>query len=174
MSFDQMLSYVAIFIFLLLLYPLLRLFMEYKDERQLQYLMTAVKIPAVLLIIASGAIFIFLLTHGSYVLPLPLIAFLLDLSMAVTIIVYKIQLNPDGKFQCIASSFSRTENIKRLSVIKNISIVLTAIFVFLNYKTFFIPASYRFIFLLFAYLFFILSCFLSGIVSQKKRFNPKP
>ncbi len=67
MSCEQMLSYVAIFIFLLLLYPLLTLFMEHKDERQLQYLMTAVKIPAVLLVIASGAIFIFLLTHGSYV-----------------------------------------------------------------------------------------------------------
>lgn len=171
MNLEQVLTYATIFLFLLLLYPLLALFMEHKDERQLQYLMIAIKIPTVLLIIAFGAIFI--LTHGSYVLPLSLIAFLLDLSMAVTIIVYKIQLNPDGKFQCIVNNFSGTKNIKRLSIIKNISIVLTAIFLFLNYKTFFIPISYRFIFLLCAYLFFILSCFLSSIVSQKKRFNSK-
>lgn len=168
MSNEQILSYIAIFLFLLFFYPLLSLFMEHKDERQLQYLMTAVKISSALLIIAFGAIFIFLLTHGSYFLPVPLAAFMLDLSMIITITVYKIQLNPDGKFQSIVSSFSKTKNIKRLGLIRNISIALTAIFLFLNYKTFFIPNSYRYIFLLCAYLFFILSCFWSSIISQLK------
>ena len=173
MSSEQILSYVAIILFLLFLYPLLTLFMEHKDERQLQYLMTAVKISAALLIIAFGAIFIFLLTHYSYSLPISITAFMLDLSMIITIVVYKMQLNPDGKFQSIAGIFLKTKNTKRLCSIKNASIILTAVFLFLNYKTFFIPNSYRFIFLLCAYLFFILSCFLSSIVSQRKYFNSK-
>ena len=168
MSNEQILSYIAIFLFILLFYPLMSLFMEHKDERQLQYLMTAVKISSALLIIAFGAIFIFLLTHSSYFLPVPLAAFMLDLSMIIAITVYKIQLNPDGNFQSIASSFLSTKNIKRFNFSRNISIALTAIFLFLNYKTFFIPNSYRFIFLLCAYIFFIFSCFWSSIVSQLK------
>lgn len=173
MSSEKILAYVAIILFVLLLYPLLTLFMEHKDERQLQYLMTAVKIPSALLVIASGAIFIWFLTHCSYSLPVSLAAFLLDLSMLITILVYKMQLNPDGKFQRIEDIFLMIKNTKHLSVIKNASIVLTAVFLFLNYKTFFIPVSYHFVFLLCAYLFFILSCFLSSIVSHRKHFNSR-
>lgn len=106
-------------------------------------LMTAVKISSALLVIASGAAFILLLAHYSYSLPVSLAAFLLDLSMLITILVYKIQIDSDGKFQRTEDPFLTIKNTKRLSVIKNVSIVLTAVFLLTNCKTFFIPVSYN-------------------------------
>ncbi|MBW9172838.1 hypothetical protein KTC96_23505 (plasmid) [Clostridium estertheticum] len=154
---------VAAIVFILVCYPLISVCITKKDERQSQGFLEAIKTSMIISTFVFGLIFIIYLGKEIYYIPLVIIIFIVDLSIIISLLVYKIKLNTENQYQ----TFFGKLNNKQVISLRNTCVALTAIFVGLNYKNFLFP-NYKIVLFIGAYVFFFLSCCFGSKISYLK------
>jgi len=154
---------VAVIVFILVCYPLIAVCITKKDERQSQGFLEAIKASMILSTFVFGLIFIIYIGKGIYYIPIVIIIFIVDLSIIISLLVYKMQLNTENQYQ----TFFGKLNNKQIISLRNTCVGLTAVFVGLNYKNFLFP-NYKILFFIGAYVFFFLSCCFGSKISYLK------